>query len=328
MADDLIAVIATAGRPELLRRTLTSLAECQKPDIYRETVVVENGPKAGSEEVVRLYHSSLKARYVYVPLANKSHALNTVLEMVGDCLIFFTDDDVRMHPGTLCAYAETAAGFKGEQFYGGPTDVDYEREPPEWLKAYLPPSARGWRLDEKFREEPVFLLLRERPQFLGCNWAAFVSDLRNAGGFDERIGPGSATGSTGQEIDMQTRLWKRGVRAVYVPKAMVSHYVPVQRCSPKWAARRAYRNGIHRGIRDVSRLTTIMGFPRWMVRTWLMSGLNLIRAVGHDPCTRFDAYYKFMNACGYMHGSRIAFKNGKIGLKDANYRNGELHLHG
>lgn len=47
MASSLIVVIPTAGRPDLLRRTLDSLFRCRKPSIYRKTIVIEDVEKMG-----------------------------------------------------------------------------------------------------------------------------------------------------------------------------------------------------------------------------------------------------------------------------------------
>ena len=44
MAQSMWVLIAAAGKPELLGRTLRSLAACHKPATYRGTVIVENGP--------------------------------------------------------------------------------------------------------------------------------------------------------------------------------------------------------------------------------------------------------------------------------------------
>ncbi|MFQ5804383.1 MAG: glycosyltransferase family A protein, partial [Candidatus Methylomirabilales bacterium] len=204
MACGLTTVIASSGRPELLRRTLESLAACRKPAIYRATIIVENGGKAGAEDVVRGSDACLNARYLYERRANKCHALNVALEHVAGGLIFFTDDDVRIHPDTLCAYADAAASADGGQFFGGPIGVDYDVEPPEWLRPYLPPSARGLQLENAL--QPI-----ETPVFLGFNWAAFVNDLREAGGFDASLGPGATTGSSvGDETEMQARLLTNG----------------------------------------------------------------------------------------------------------------------
>ena len=145
MAQNLVVVIPTAGRQALLHRTLASLAECRKPAIYRETIVIENGPKGEAENIVRGFDATLHTHYMYVSRGNKSYAINKVLEFLEDCLIFFTDDDVRIDPNTLCAYATAAEGHQSGYFYGGPLAVDYESKPPVWLIQYLPNSARGWK---------------------------------------------------------------------------------------------------------------------------------------------------------------------------------------
>ena len=126
------------------------------------------------------------------------------------------------------------------RFFGGPTGVDYEQEPPAWLKSFLPTSALGW-------EWPGPGDVVNKAAFLGFNWAAFARDIRAAGGFDANRGPGSPTGSTGQETDMQRRLLAAGLSGLYVPEARVWHYIAADRCSPDWAIARNYRQGVEHG---------------------------------------------------------------------------------
>ena len=237
----LTVLIPTHGRSELLARTLATLGACRLPPTYRETVVIENGPAAGAEGVVAsasAVHPALRLRYLHVERANKSHALNEALETVGDGLVVFFDDDVRLDPGVLEAYA-AAAGVERNAFFGGSVRIDYEEEPPHWLVPYMPYSARGFELDST-----------DRPgEYLGFNWAAFSGDICAAGGFDPAYGPGSPTGATGQETRMQYQLSKRGVKPVDVPGAVVWHYVPRERCSEEWLVRRRFRSGMELGRR-------------------------------------------------------------------------------
>ena len=225
----LYVLLATHERPGLLRRTLGSLSECRKPDTYEATVVAENGSKSGAEEIVRAYEDTLDARYRYASRGNKSHALNTALRDIDDGLIFFTDDDVRVHPEVLVRYAEAARGLDGGVYFGGPTDVDYEEAPPDWIISSLPYSAKGWSRDSDWGYA------------LGFNWAAFATDLKACEGFNEERGPGS--GSIGQETDMQKRLEASGVEQRFVDGGRVWHYVPRERCSPRWLLGRYYRMG-------------------------------------------------------------------------------------
>ena len=205
-------VLATREREELLARTLASLALCRRPDNFGGTFVVENGKRAGTEDVVREAPAGLDARYLFEPVGNKSRALNAALAQIDDGLIVFLDDDVRVGPGLLEEYAAAARRAGAGHFFGGPVAADYEEAPPDWLIQFLPLSARGWHPDER--------TLATKPFFLGFNWAVFAGDLRRVGGFSEQFGPGSDSG-VGDESDVQRRLAATGLKGVCVPEALV-----------------------------------------------------------------------------------------------------------
>ena len=67
MAHALWVLIAAAGKPTLLKRTLDSLAAAQKPGSYRGTLVVENGPQCGVEAVVRGFSGEHRIQHMVVP---------------------------------------------------------------------------------------------------------------------------------------------------------------------------------------------------------------------------------------------------------------------
>ena len=110
MAKNLVVVIPTCNRRDLLKRTLSSLCNCKLPANFRETIVVENGSQKVAESIANEFKQKLNVRYTYLPTGNKSLALNTVLNEIEDSLIIFFDDDVRMDPGILEAYAERVQG--------------------------------------------------------------------------------------------------------------------------------------------------------------------------------------------------------------------------
>jgi GT2 family glycosyltransferase len=245
----IVVVIPTAGRARLLERTIASLSDCELPRTFDHLSVVENGTRTGAQEVVTLASPKLKARYVYSNAKGKSAALNELLDSMSEALVIFLDDDIRVDPRLLVAYANAAIGSDGGMFLGGPFGVDYEQEPGDWLKRYLPGSACGWRLDAT-ESQPI-----DTPCFLGFNWAAFASDLKRVGGFSPLYGPGSITGCPGQETEAQCRLLQAGVVGRYVPDAKVWHYVPRERCSPQWVVERSYRRGIRIGFERGSKAT-------------------------------------------------------------------------
>jgi hypothetical protein len=237
----LAIVIATHQRSQLLHRTLTSLAACRLPANLRRVLVVENGAVSGAAEVVPQFAYRLPVEYLYSPPPCKSAALNEGLARCEGAFVVFFDDDVRVHPDTLMAYTQAAANRTNGLFIGGRCEVDYEREPPHWLKAYLPLSAKGWSRGDR----PGLL---DVPEALGFNWGAFASDLRATGGFDIHHGPGNSL-SLGEETTVQEALLHRGVKGLYLPEARVWHYVPHERCTPEWALRRARTMGMFAGSR-------------------------------------------------------------------------------
>lgn len=300
MASGILTIaVPTFGRPTLLERTLRSLAACSRPSEYRETVVIENGPQAGAEAIVRGLEQLLPIRYLHIPTANKSAALNALLESCGDSLYVFVDDDVRVVPELLNEYVRVATQYGPGRYFGGPALIDYEQEPPAWLKSYLPASARGWEWNGK--TETV-----DRPVLLGFNWAAFGSDLNAAGGFDTNRGPGSPTGSTGQESDMQRRLLARGLTGVYVPSAKVWHYVPRERCTPQWTIERNYRQGVERGRITAAEQKGRRAIPpAWVLKRYL-GGIVKAAALKFtgDEAKRFGSSFRRSYDRGLLAGYR------------------------
>jgi GT2 family glycosyltransferase len=245
MPHALWVLIAAAGKPTLLKRTLDSLAAAQKPASYRGTLVVENGPRCGMEAVVRGFSAEHRFQHMVVAEANKSHALNCGLAQIQDALVFMTDDDVRLDAQVLTAYDQAAKEKQVGTFYGGPVRIDAEHGlPPEWMRRFYPQTiAEPWSLPHH-APTPV----RDKA-FMGTNWAAFASDLLAVGGFDSRLGPGPATVAAGQETEAQRRLIAKGARAVYVPEAIAWHYLHPEFLTAEWVLRRAYRHALEWGIR-------------------------------------------------------------------------------
>lgn len=280
-------VIPTHGRPDLLKRTLDSLAECRIPDCLVRTIVIENGGTPGAEEVVAGLPERVKACYRFTPQGNKSWALNLALQEIEAGLVVFFDDDVRLAPHTLEAYVSAANQHGRGHFFGGPFGVDYQQEPPQWLKRYLTPCALGWEptSDDWARTGMT--------DFYGCNWAVFAQDVIDVGGFDQDLGPSCV--ATGEESDMQIRLRATGLQPQYVSEAKVWHYVPTNRCSAEWALNRAYHTGA--GMAKVRRKEHLSRLKyAWKSITWHLSPHWILRRaisqMATDEKIRFKAAYR------------------------------------
>lgn len=236
----MVIIIPTCQRGELLERTLQCLVDSDVPESISRIVVIENGKKDRAEEKCKNFLKKLPLEYRYTSVGSKSHALNLILEECAGEFVVFFDDDVRIDPGCVRAYAEAASGKAGGEFFAGKCLVDYDVAPPEWLKQYLPFSAKGWGYGDKICE------LKE-PLALGFNWAAFADDLKEAGLFDTSIGPGRLV-SVGEEKALQENLFEQGVKGVYLPEALVWHHVPENRCSISWTLERNRKMALINGM--------------------------------------------------------------------------------
>lgn len=298
MADRLWVLIAAAGKPELLARTLLSLAATVKPSQYQGTLVVENGPRSGIEEVVRGFAGEHRFRHCYVAMANKSYALNCGLQQLGDGLVFMTDDDVRFDPQVLAAYASAAQDAQRGAFFGGPVLIDAEHGlPPPWQRRFYPQTiAEPWSLPY---EQPTETLGQS---FMGTNWAAFAGDLRNAGGFDTRLGPGGTTGAAGQETEAQRRLEAGGARPIYLPGAIAWHYLHREFLSDEWLLQRTYRHALEWGIRRTRNNNSIGPVLRAALGRWNAQAKGLVlRLLGGEE-RRFEAAFHQVKWRGRWEG--------------------------
>ena len=232
----MVIIIPTCQRGALLERTLQCLVDADMPDCVKRVVVVENGKKEGAESKCEGFRDKLPLEYLYTPIGSKSAALNLVLESCDGEFVVFFDDDVRIDPGCIRAYADASAGKTGGEFYAGKCNIDYDVAPPEWLKHYLPYSAKGWSYGDEICDLP-------EPLALGFNWAAFADDLKKAGSFNSDIGPGRLI-SIGEETDLQKIMLENGVKGVYLPDGLVWHHVPADRCSLSWTLERNRRMGL------------------------------------------------------------------------------------
>jgi GT2 family glycosyltransferase len=290
-------LIATRERPELLRRTLESLAEAERPEGELRIWVVENGGAGASETVCE--SSSLPVEYLRLDPPGKSRALNLGVEQIGNGFVLFLDDDVRVTPGLLRAYEGAVAGHGMAAVYGGPVEAEFDGPPPaSWLLPFLPPSVTGFTPDEG-------------KTFLGGNFGAFAENVLEVGGFDPALGGGATGGETdegpvAEETELQERFRERGFGFVPVHEAKVWHFVASARCTPKWVRARWFRHGLTEGIlwSRKRRGPKLFGTPRWVWRAVVESPLRWVLGMARSGRHGgFQHLLGFYHALGVMRGA-------------------------
>ena len=233
-------LLPTSGSLEKLERTLDSLSECELPSAYRETIVIENGPRVGAEAIIQRFSTRLPIRHVHFLPKGKSRALNYALKDIikEPDFILFTDDDVRFNAKWIVKYQEALAKYDPGHYFGGAFGVDYEEAPSSDILPHLPESARGLSDDYYANSEVIW--------FLGFNWGAFSEDLCRVGLFNPLLGPGSSKKALGQESEMQMRMFRAGLKPIFVPQNYVWHYIPKNHLTQRWIFQRRISSGILR----------------------------------------------------------------------------------
>ena len=216
--------IATLDRPESLARCLDALAAGEVPP--EETLVVDQGSDGRTRAVAE------DRGAVWLPQERRGLAAsrNLALSRASCPIVAVTDDDCVPSPGWVAALARA---FSQHSLDGVTGPV-----------LPLGPETPGlFAVSSRTRREPAEFRGRVPPWLVGtgANFAVRREWIERTGGYDERLGAGSA-GGAGEDMDLLYRLLSRGARVRYEPEAVVFHErQPIER---RLATRSSYGRGI------------------------------------------------------------------------------------
>ena len=268
-------IIPTYNNNVLIKRTLESLSSAVLPQSITEVIVVENGPKLNVDTICQDFQKKLPLKYLYTEQDGLSNARNLgIKNSDADVMIFF-DNDMKFDPDTLVEYDKIIQQYGDQCFYGGPVLADYEEKPPEWLRKFLPWSAKGHSLGEK-------VISIKKALFLGGNHAVPKKALNTFGGYDDMCATGT-TGMMGEERRLQKKLLNAGYKGIYIPKAVAHHWIPKEHCSQEWTAQRNYRAGLTKAVPIKNALPhnpcLLLGIPCYIIKDYLISQFNYFLSI-------------------------------------------------
>ncbi|HEX2175488.1 MAG TPA: glycosyltransferase [Nocardioidaceae bacterium] len=202
-------LICSRNRPDLLRDAVSSVLSMRT--LPEELVVVDQSDEPHPELSADQPHAQVRLTYVWSRDRGLSRARNAGVAASSGELIGFLDDDVVADPDWLAVAV-------GRLRAAGPRHVvtgRVEPGPPEVPGAWAPSTisdraARSYR--GRLRKDVLY------PH----NMAMFRSALVEVGGFDERLGTGTAYASA-EDNDFCYRLLRAGYVVDYCPDAVVLH---------------------------------------------------------------------------------------------------------
>lgn len=202
-------VIPTYRRRASLRRCLDSLSTQAEPPPF-EVIVVDDGSPDGTAEMLAQYHPEYPLRVLTTQTGGPAAARNLGAgESTGEYLLFI-DDDVMAHPRLLAVHAAVHREEPEAIVIGPMTSPKGERLPSwaRWEQEVLEKQYRAM-LDGLWRPTPR--------QFYTANSSLARRYFQAAGGFDPAF-------KRAEDIELGYRLRDIGLRFVFRPDAIVTHY--------------------------------------------------------------------------------------------------------
>lgn len=229
-----LVAVATRQRPEMLSRLLDSLAALEAvPGVHAEFLVVENGPKGESEDILRRWATALdgaKLRYVHEPKIGIPFARNRAAQAAiesGADLLAFIDDDELAAPDWL---ARLIAGYRrsGARLIGGPVLAAPPPDGLDWIgrMVYVGAAARYVRKAQKAAQR-AGEKDGTRVTVTTGNWLGEVSLFSEDNiWFDETM---KFTG--GSDSRFFWDVTARGIQTAWVADAIAYEMIPKERLS-------------------------------------------------------------------------------------------------
>ena len=240
-------IIPTHNRSERLIAALESVIRQDLPAADWECVVVSNN---STDDTVARFgdfaarYPGLNLRLVTEDGPGVSYARNRGIAETSAPLLVFIDDDERINPGFLRAYADFFDAHPDAVVAGGRIIAEYVTGRPAWLSKYTEmPIANPMDFGDAVRPFPAGRVPG------GGNMAFRRSAALRYGGFDPSLGRVGRMLIGGEENDFFERLMRGGETCCYVPGAFMWHIIPPEKLTESYFRRLCYNVGVSQRLR-------------------------------------------------------------------------------
>jgi len=260
---DISVMLSTFRRSKVLEITLESFCIMQTGSLRWEILLVDNADDHETYQACQKFQGRLPLKYMIERRQGKNSGLNKAIQGAQGELFIFTDDDVIVQPDWLMEIWRGTRRWPKDGLFGG-------RIVPQWPEG-RPPfedikkdffcssySIADW-------DSP------EGPYDAGKVWGPNVAirkHIFNQGyRFNPHVGPSGQNYIMGSETELTRRLQKDGFRAIYLPKAVVRHYIRPEQMTERWLYGRAFRYGRQEAMNEPPNGYPIfLGAPRYLYR--------------------------------------------------------------
>ena len=203
-------VVCTRDRARRLSACLRHLAQARGACTHvSEIVVVDNGSRDETRDVVRGHATTLPVNYVVEPRPGLSNARNRGVAVARGALIAFTDDDCNVDRNWMQAIVEAFAERPELAILGGMVAPAGDSERIVSLRTHAAPSSVA-------SADAILGTMS------GCNMAFRRDVFERIGRFDPAFGKGRRIGSA-EDLDLMYRALRRRLPILYLPHVIVRH---------------------------------------------------------------------------------------------------------
>ena len=237
-------VIPTRNRASMLEACLEGVANQECSVSLAQVIVVDNGDDAGATRLVaEKAAKKLPITYLFSDVSDVSRARNRGLaEATGDITVFLDDDEIPHLDWLTEMLGPFVDSSANADIVAGNYVPDWEVPRPSWLsEKYFGVYSAGLDLGDTPR------LLTAGEWVLEGNIGVKTNLLRDAGGFDEKLGRKGQSLISGEGIVYQ-QLVRNGARLFYNPRCAVTHRIHAHRISKQWLQKRMFAAGATAGL--------------------------------------------------------------------------------
>lgn len=310
-------IFSTFNRARLLKNALISIQKQKFPfDLY-EIIVIDNGSKDDTKNVVEELNKIFIKKIIYYyeknpGLHNARH--RGAKESNGEILVYL-DDDVEVSPNLIFEVNNTFENAKVD-LVGGKILPKYEINPPLWILNFWENMSDG--------KLCIFLSLLDfgneikeiSPLYVfGCNFSIRKSVLFELGGFNPDSMPKELIKYRGDgESGLAKKIIEKGYKAIYNPEILIYHIITKDRLTAKYFCWRAFIEGISESfseIRKNNRIVNDINFKNDNVKKKYKSLIkNIIKFIKNPSISHFYYYFlKIRINYNFNKGKQYHLKN-------------------
>ncbi len=255
-------VVCTRNRVDVLADCLASLARQEAPPDGFEVIAIDNGSTDGTAAYLRRWVAADPTRHraIFEAELGLSGSRNRGVEAAHGEVVLFLDDDALADEGWVASHLSRYRDDAEIGAVGGPVVLCWPVGRPSWLG----PELEHWFSALDLGTEAGPFPPPHGPY--GANMSARRLEVIAVGGFAIELGRRGRSLVSGEEHELFTRLWARGVRIEYEPAALVTHRVLPERLRRRWILRRGWAQG--RSNARTQRRAALSGGPDLRTVCW------------------------------------------------------------